>query len=238
MPTMANAAWRLLFPLYRKEIRWAGDEYGTDRKETFETIYRENRWNSTESRSGTGSTLDQTILLRRRLPAILSRLNARTLLDAPCGDYHWMKSVTLPDGVAYIGGEIVAALVADLDARHGRPGVRFIALDIVADPLPAADVWLCRDVLFHLSNADILATLRNFAESDISYILTTTYPFGVGNRDIRSGGFRYINLTEPPFSLPRPRRSIDDFLAPEAPRKLALWSREEVGSALQALPIA
>ncbi len=41
-------------------------------------------------------------------------------------------------------------------------------------PLPKADLWLCRDVLFHLPNKDVITVLANFANSEIPYLLTTT----------------------------------------------------------------
>lgn len=235
-PTLANAAWRVAYPAFRRDERHAGEEYSEDRKQTFETIFVENRWQSEESRSGDGSSLDQTIILRARLPGLMQALGAKTLLDAPCGDFNWMQAVELPDSVTYVGGEIVPTLVEGLTARHGGERRTFVQLDIVSDPLPDADLWLCRDVLFHLSEADIRAALTNFVRSDIGHLLTTTYEFVTENRDIRSGGFRFINLQRPPFNFPRPRLTIDDFLAPEPPRKLGLWSRDEVATALAAWP--
>lgn len=231
-PGLANAAWRVAYPAFRRDERHDGNDYSEQRQETFKTIFEENRWLSEESRSGDGSSLNQTIILRRRLPQILASLRATTFLDAPCGDFNWMKTVEFADNINYIGGEIVPELVDDLRARYSRPGRRFIQLDIVTDPLPDADVWLCRDVLFHLSEADIRATLENFVRSNISYMLTTTYDFVTANVDIRSGGFRFINLQLPPFNLGRPHRTIDDFLAPLPPRRLGLWSREDVAAAL------
>ena len=48
----------------------------------------------------------------------------------------------------------------------------------------------------------------------------------------RSGGFRVINLQQPPFSLPKPLTRIDDFVVPAIPRYLALWSREQIVKAV------
>ena len=229
---IANAAWRAAYPAFRRPERYAGVEYEGDRVATFETIYVENRWQSDESRSGDGSTLDQTTILRKRLPQLMRSLGAKSLLDAPCGDFNWMREVEFSSDVTYIGGEIVPALVEELRDRYGRIGRDFIQLDIVADPLPPADVWLCRDVLFHLSEADIKATLENFARSNVQYLLTTTYDFVTQNADIQSGGFRFINLQIAPFNFGPPQHSIDDFLAPEPPRRLGLWCREDVVAAL------
>lgn len=231
-PLLANAAWRFAYPAFRRPERCDGADYGDDRQETFETIFVENRWQSDESRSGDGSTLDQTKILRGRLPRLMRSLEAKTLLDAPCGDFNWMQAVKFAEGITYIGGEIVPVLVDNLNALHQRPGREFVQLDIVSDPLPDADVWLCRDVLFHLSAAEIRTALENFVRSNIRYLLTTTYDFVTENADIRSGGFRFINLRLAPFNFGPPRQTIDDFLAPEPPRRLGLWTREDVASAL------
>ena len=231
-PTIANAMWRLIYPAFRRQAPYTGTEYTGDLVETFETIYVENRWQSEESRSGDGSTLDQTIIVRKRLPQIMETLGARSLLDAPCGDFNWMREVKFADDVEYIGGEIVPALVDNLRAAYGSNRRKFVQIDIVSDPLPDADVWLCRDVLFHLSEADIKATLHNFTRSKVRYLLTTTHDFVTENTDVTSGGFRFINLEIAPFNLGAPRQAIDDFLAPEPPRRLGLWSREDVAEAL------
>ena len=70
-------------------------------RERFERIYSTNLWSDPESRSGVGSTLDSTRVLRTELPTALRRLEARVLLDVPCGDFAWMEHVDL-SGIKYI----------------------------------------------------------------------------------------------------------------------------------------
>lgn len=154
------------------------------------------------------------------------------LLDAPCGDFNWMQHVRLPENCRYVGGDIVAPLVAKLQAQYEGPERQFRIIDIVEEELPQADLWLCRDVLFHLPTADAVKTLKNFARSRVSYLLTTTYDFQQVNADVGPGGFRYVNLRKPPFSLPPPEHKIADFVAPAPPRYLALWSRAQVAAAM------
>ena len=168
--------------------------------------------------------------MRKALAKYLKTLNVKVFLDAPCGDFNWMQHVELPEGDLYIGGDIVGRLIEDLQQAHGNPTRSFRKLDIVEGPLPKADLWLCRDVLFHLPNQEVITVLENFANSEIPYLLTTTYNFPKRNEDVRPGGFRFINLQLPPFLLPRPLSRITDFVAPEPPRYLGLWSREQVRS--------
>lgn len=82
---------------------------GTPR-EVFTEIYRRNIWGYQETVSGGGSTLHYTEKVRQTLPGLLADLNIGTMLDLPCGDYHWMSEIELP--VAhYIGADIVPHLV-------------------------------------------------------------------------------------------------------------------------------
>ena len=127
---------------------------------------------------------------------------------------------------------IVPELKASAEQQFGDQRRRFQVLDILNDPLPKADLWLCRDVLFHLPKEDILRILRRFAVSDIPLILTSTYAFQRENTNVAVGGFRRINLELPPFNLPRASRYVDDFIVPWPPRALGLWSREQIAGAL------
>ena len=229
-PTISSPIWRRVYPLFRKDERWVGTEYGQNRSETFTTIFAENRWGDAESVSGSGSNRSNTKMVARSLLKAVARTGAKTLLDAPCGDLHWMKDVALPGD--YIGGEIVAELVTDLETKYGGPRRRFVNLDIVSDPLPDADLWLCRHVLMHLSHADILEVLANFTRSRIGYILVDDYSFERRNRNIQTGGYRYVNLRRAPFNLPKPLAEYPNSVPPNAPDYLSLWSREQVAAAL------
>jgi hypothetical protein len=158
---------------------------------------------------------------------LFSKLRIQRLFDAPCGDFTWMRTVPLGD-VTYIGGDIVQDIIDRLSASDSSERRTFIQFDVVKDQFPRADLWLCRDCFIHLSNEDILKALKNFADSQIRYVLTTNYNFGFVNSDISTGNWRPLNLRRPPFSLPRPIFSFFDYSYPQHPRRLALWSREQV----------
>jgi hypothetical protein len=144
-----------------------------------------------------------------------------------------MQHVPL-DGKLYIGGDIVQEMVEKLQQRHWSRNREFRLLDIVDDPLPEADLWMCRDVLFHLPEADALKVLRRAGQSNIKYFLSSTFPFvrkNVKGVDTNLGWFRYINLCKPPYNLPRPLRELEDFIVPYPPKVLGLWSREQLQEA-------
>lgn len=87
---------------------------------------------------------------------------------------------------------------------------------------PRVDLWLCRDVLFHLSYQDILGALEQFAESDIPYLLTNTHKNDGAkfvNGDILTGHFSLIDLFQAPFYFsPAVLYKFDDYVAPQPVR--------------------
>ena len=116
--------------------------------------------------------------------------------------------------------------------RYDSPTTKFIELDITRDQLPSADLWICRDVLFHLSNEDVFLTLRSFISSDIRYALLTSHTTCSSNKNILTGSFRALNLELPPFNLCRPIKSIADCIEGHHSRSLCLWEREKLVRAL------
>ena len=55
-----------------------------------------------ESISGIGSSLSNTVTIRTWLERKLISLGIASLGDIPCGDYHWMKGVTMISGICWI----------------------------------------------------------------------------------------------------------------------------------------
>jgi hypothetical protein len=205
----------------------------------FSAVFRrhaeENYWGNAESRSGDGSTLAYTYNLRRELAKFLRAFHVVSMFDAPCGDFNWMRAVDFPDGFEYLGGDIVGSLIDALRARDERPGRRFTTFDIAVDPFPDADLWFCRDCLFHLPNEAILAALRGFCRSRVGYVMTTTHlnVTNFDNEDVAAGGFRLIDLYKPPYRLPREvLYRIPDYVFPYPQRELCVWSRAQVAAAL------
>lgn len=178
-------------------------------EEIFSTIWRENRWGSAESRSGAGSELSATRAIREALPRIVRTRNVRTLLDAPCGDFHWMRRVDLGD-CRYIGLDIVKSMIEELQRTCARGDRQFIHGNIIDGPLPPADLVLCRDCLFHLTDVQIFAAVEQFRATGARWLLTTTYLDVESNRPGITGGYRDINLMRAPFCFGPPIEVIEE----------------------------
>ncbi len=212
-----------------------------DTASVFARIYETNWWGSEESVSGTGSTLAYTANLRAKLPELFEKWGVYKVFDAPCGDFNWMRHVVQSTEIEYLGADIVQPLIERNSALYQSHRIRFVWANVIADELPQADLWICRDCLIHFSFSDILATLENFARSEIGYLLTTTHinKAGFRNMDIRTGDARVIDLFSEPFFLPRDYLdAIDDWQEPEVPRRMVLFSREQVINALPKIKAA
>lgn len=231
VPWLTNPLWTAVYPHIRRDEYHGGELYSGPRQQVFEEIYAGNLWHSEESRSGDGSTMVQTESIRAALPGLLAKIEGKVILNAPCGDFHWMRHVDFDPGTEYIGADIVRPLIDRLQQEFGSPARSFRVVDIVADEVPDCDLWLCRDVLFHLPNSDIMRILARIDPNKTRYVLATTFPWLKANRDVRAGGFRFLNLQIAPFFLPKPLQMIDDFSFPEPPRVLALWPSAAIAQA-------
>ena len=179
-------------------------------REKFVAIYRENVFGSDESRSGAGSTMEQTATLRVALPALLGELGARSLIDAPCGDFNWMRHTPL-NLDSYIGIDIVEELIRTDQEMYGSPKREFLCRDIIADPLPTAEVILCRDCLVHLTFDQASKAISNFKRSGSTYLLTTTFSERDANVDLKGKDiWRTLNLERAPFNFPPPLRLVNE----------------------------
>jgi len=196
---------------------------------TFSRIYEQNVWANAESVSGPGSTIARAADFIDDLVALLKHLDTRVLLDAACGDFNWAGP--LADAVEqYIGVDVVSDLIVRNQRASAGRGRRFMRADLTADPLPPADVILCRDCLVHFSFQDIVRALHNFQHSGSRYVLTTTFIGRGANDDIATGAWRPLDLQAPPFALPLPLAVVDEKCTHTGgiyrDKRLALWTLE------------
>ena len=88
-----------------------------DKKEKFDLIYKKNFWSSKESVSGLGSELKNTINLRNELTKIFEEFKFNKILDAPCGDFNWIRLI-IKDDIEYLGGDIVDDLISNNEKKY------------------------------------------------------------------------------------------------------------------------
>ena len=179
-------------------------------KPKFSAIYRDNVFGGAESRSGGGSSMEQTATIRTEIPRLLRELSVRKFGDAPCGDFNWMQHANL-EVDQYVGIDIVEEIITQNQQRFGSSKRQFVCLNIVEDPLPQVDLILCRDCLVHLNYRQAIRALGNFQRSGAMYLLTTTFTDREKNVDLVGNDiWRTLNLELPPFNFPRPLQLINE----------------------------
>jgi hypothetical protein len=219
-----------------------------DQKQAFNAIYSRGEWTEHfgqkwEYFGGGGSGVGYTESLRAQLPAFFKRWNVKTFLDASCGEFTWARYVDWT-GINYIGGDIVKGKIDKL--KKDFPQHTWYELDVINDPLPDADVWMCRDTTFHFPMHFIQKTFRNFLKSNIKYILTTSHqgPWDSTRHRLtqeqvtqnipltKFGDFMNINLFKAPFNFPVPLDRLDDtnYIVCPLQRELVLFDRETIAS--------
>ena len=178
-----------------------------------------NTWgNKSETLSGSGSTIQNTVNIRENLPKLLQQHNIKTIFDAPCGDGNWIKECDLGN-TKYSGGDLVPSFVD----KSSMPNVS--VFDITLDTFPSVDVWMCRACLYHLSIEDITKTIDNFKQSNIKYALITSHT-GKSDGDIVTGGFRRLNLAEYDyFGLGKPIDKFNDVLYNNMQEEMLLFGK-------------
>ena len=173
-------------------------------EEIFADYYHNNSWGDPDSKSGSGSNLTQTKAIREALPRLLSKYSINTILDAPCGDFHWFSKIELAENIFYTGADTVEEIVKENTRKYAKARTKFIKLDLTKDPLPESDMIFIRDCLVHLSFKDIAAVIKAVKGSNSRYLLTTHFLNRDYNHDIPTGSWRPLNLLRKPLNFPEP----------------------------------
>jgi len=181
----------------------------------FNTIYAKNFWESKESKSGEGSEITYTENLRFWLETNIPNYSIKSIVDAPCGDFNWMRKVCPRVDVDYLGLDIVDEVISSNISLYGQDKINFATKNIIRDRIPDCDLLIVRDCLFHFSFEHINQFLTNISQTKYKYLLTTTHILNLDfvNTDIRTGDFRKIDLFKAPFNFSREHITeiVDDY---------------------------
>jgi len=173
------------------------------REEIFTHIQKKNRWASDKDQD-----LELTKTLREELPQLLKKLQVKSILDIPCGDFWWLSYADL-GFLDYTGVDIVEYVIQNDMKQYANEKRRFLKLDVLNDDLPKADIIFCKDLFIHLPLEDCLKSIKNFKKRGAKYFLADTYPSVKENNDINTGMWRPLNLNLSPFFFPEPEYRIE-----------------------------
>jgi len=200
-------------------------------EQIFKEIYKSHQWSGI-SKSGPGSDLTQTKVIREELPKIIKELKIASLLDIPCGDFFWLKEVDL-GFVNYIGADIVDDVIIQNRKMYLKKNRTFQKLNIIDDELPKVDLVFCRDLFVHFSFEDIFKSINHIIKSDSKFLLTTSFISRKKNKNISTGDWRTLNLQISPFFFPQPigiiNEKCEEGNGKFYDKSLLLWDVKELG---------
>jgi hypothetical protein len=180
-------------------------------KAVMEQIYELNLWGGDRGEFYSGAGSHQNNYVEPYVELVVEFLNSfeqkPSICDLGCGDFNIGKHL-LNHCSTYIGVDIVPDLITRNRNTFAADHLEFRCSDIARDDLPKADVALLRNVLQHLSNAEIKSVTEKLNQYEY-LILTEHIPEGdfEPNLDIISGqGIRLkknsgVDITEEPFKL-------------------------------------
>ena len=194
-------------------------------REVFTQIYSDNLWRAGRSLadkdlpfySGPGSDEESAKPYLDCINTFIKAHNVKSVVDLGCGDFR-VGSRIGDSSLRYTGVDIVAPLIQANQARFGNDRIEFHCLDIITDDLPAGELCLARQVLQHLSNAQIIRILSKLRQFKW-VIITEGWPSPAGTfkpnrdkphgRDARLVWNSGVVLSEAPFNVPGVRTLLE-----------------------------
>lgn len=180
-------------------------------KAVMEQVYARNLWGGDNLPFYSGSGSHHPDIVIPYIHVVTQFLNAfeppLVVFDLGCGDFNIGKELVRHTKY-YVAVDIVSDLITYNKAMFKIENLEFQCLDIAADQLPSGDCVIVRQVLQHLSNAEIQRILPKL--SMFKYLILTEHlPMGgfEPNVDIISGqGTRLkknsgVDLLAPPFNF-------------------------------------
>lgn len=180
-------------------------------KAVMEQVYELKLWGTDTSKFYSGAGSHDAKIVDPYVAAVTSFLtsfeNPLVVCDLGCGDFNIGKEL-VKYTKKYSAVDIVSNLIKYNKATFIANNLEFHCLDIAVDNLPSGDCALVRQVLQHLSNAEVQNIVKKL--TNFKYIILTEHvPKGdfTPNKDIISGqGIRLkkqsgIDLIASPFNL-------------------------------------
>jgi 2-polyprenyl-3-methyl-5-hydroxy-6-metoxy-1,4-benzoquinol methylase len=169
-----------------------------DNKKVFSKIYKEDLW---QGGSGAGSKLENVKEYVDILQKYIDKPEVKTVLDLGCGDWQFSKFLDL-SSVLYLGVDVVDSVIDSNIHLYSASNIDFISRDITTYELPQVDLIICKDVLQHLCNKDVVSVLVKIIKSSKFALITNDFNSeSKDNKDIENGDYRCLDLTLSPFFL-------------------------------------
>jgi SAM-dependent methyltransferase len=203
------------FLRWHKRRKWEPirQHYGALKvSDCFSEIYHTKLWGEADGEafcSGGGSDAQFAIPYLKHVHNLIAEHKIRTVVDLGCGDFRVGRLLCAQSDLQYVGVDVVPDLIAYNQSRFGGPQVEFRCANLIDDELPDGELCLIRQVLQHLSNAEISSVLAKCAKYRVVLVTEEVFtkPGSRPNLDIthgpdnRASDNSGVFLDLPPFSL-------------------------------------
>lgn len=209
---------------------------GSTVEETFDRIYREGHWDRGDGGvSGSGSYGTWCERYVELVSSFIGEQEIRSITDIGCGDFHVGGKLC-----GLVGDYVALDVSREIIERNKRrfstlANVRFVQSNACEESIPSADLVTVRQVLQHLTNAQIEQVLSNIEGSGARFAIiaehgvvgprATTPNHDMPNQsaDIRAMFGSAVDPTAPPFSRPMVRLATIPADDPTQAAELAVY---------------
>jgi hypothetical protein len=128
--------------------------------EIFSEIYQRNMWGGAAGtfNSGPGSDSEFAQGFADVANTLIADRGIKSVVDLGCGDFRVGRQIANGE-ISYTGVDVVGALIERNRRLFSRADIEFRCLDMIEDDLPDGELCILRQVLQHLSNAQIIQIL-------------------------------------------------------------------------------
>jgi len=166
----------------------------------FAKIYGDDLWGNG---SGGGSHPRVTKEYIAYLQELFRTCAIKSVVDLGCGDWQFSKRIDWTD-IKYTGLDIVESVIKEDNRRYSRPNVSFRCVNVLESgfaDIPDADLFITKDVLQHLSNANVCRILQGALSGKFKYLAITNDFFDGDVVDIPNGDTRPLDIRRPPLNV-------------------------------------
>lgn len=183
---------------------------GAPTEEIFSHIYEQGIWGRNAEGlgiSGGGSLPENVTAYQWILENFIHSNAIHSIVDAGCGDWSFSKYIDWKN-INYLGIDVVKQVVERNQQQFAASNITFQHGDFLKVDLPPADLLICKHVLQHLSNNDIINFLNQLGKFKHCLITNVVDPVSLSsdNQDIPfdaiySRRTHTLDLAKPPFNL-------------------------------------
>lgn len=203
-----------------KELYFRNNSYSGELQAEFTRIYDTNMWGNG---SGSGSSKKVCDSYIHFINNFIKEYNITSITDAGCGDWQSTRYFNLKN-IQYDGYDVVESVIEGIKVFENNH-IDFHLYDGDFSKLKPADLLICKDVLMHLSFANIDRFINELNKFRFA-LITNTMKENIDNVNISNGDYRVLDLRKAPFDINAELIFSFDI---ETDKKTLLWVNKDYG---------